>query len=97
MKFKLILGILLLAGLAAKASAINDTIILKSEIYPEKITADLDSLVNSWYVKIAMRDFPGEFKNDSVGIEFSDSVYTQRIGRINSIIKLPYNSIMFTQ
>ncbi len=94
MKFRIILGIFFLAGLTVKASGINDTIILKSEIYSEKITADLDSLVNSWYVRMALKNFPEEFKNDSAGIEFSDTVYIQRISKINSIIKLPYNSII---
>ena len=94
MKFKILLGIFFLAGITARATAINDTIILKSEIYAEKITEDLDSLVNSWYVRMAMKDFPEDFKNDSIGIEYSDSVYKQRISKINSIIKLPYNSII---
>lgn len=94
MKLKIIIGIIVLAGLSARASTINDTIILKSEIYAEKITEDLDSLVNSWYVRMAMKNFPENFKNDSIGIEFSDSVYSQRISKIYSLIKLPYNSII---
>jgi len=94
MKFKIVLGIFFIAGLTVNASGINDTIILKSEIYSEKITEDLDSLVNSWYVRMAMKDFPGEFKNDSTGIEFSDSVYSKRISKIYSIIRLPYNSVI---
>ena len=42
--------------------AVNDTIILKSEIYAEKISADLDSLVNSWYVKMALRRILNDFR-----------------------------------
>jgi len=79
--------------LILNASAVNDTIILNSEIYSEKISDDLDSLVNSWYVRIAMKN-PEDFISDSVGIEYSDSLYKQRITKINSIIKLPYNSII---
>jgi membrane-bound lytic murein transglycosylase D len=94
MKLKTLLTALFLAVLIAKASAVNDTIILNSEIYTEKISADLDSLVNSWYVRIAMKDYPEDFKNDSIGVEFSDSVYKERISKINSLIKLPYNSII---
>lgn len=45
----------LLALLFTNSYAINDTIILNSEIYSEKISADLDSLVNSWYVRLAMQ------------------------------------------
>ncbi len=89
MKLKTLLITLFLAVLIANASAVNDTIILKSEIYSEKISADLDSLVNSWYVRMAMKEYPEDFKNDSVGVEFSDSVYIERISKINSLIKLP--------
>jgi membrane-bound lytic murein transglycosylase D len=94
MKLKLILIISILVLSVAEVIAVNDTIILKSEIYSEKISADLDSLVNTWYVKMAMKEFPAGFINDSTGTEFSDSVYIQRISRINSIIRLPYNSII---
>jgi membrane-bound lytic murein transglycosylase D len=94
MKLKTFLIALFLVVLIANASAVNDTIILNSEIYTEKISADLDSLVNSWYVKMAIKDNPEDFMNDSVGKEFSDSVYKERISKINSLIKLPYNSII---
>lgn len=93
-KIKTILIAVFLAAIAVKASAGNDTIILKSEVYSEKIRADLDSLVNSWYVKMAMKDFPSDFESDSVGVEFPDSLYKDRISKINSIIQLPYNSII---
>ncbi len=94
MKFKALLLTIFLAVLYANASAVNDTIILKSDIYTEKITKDLDSLVNSWYVKMAIKNFPEEFHNDSTGTQYSDSVYRQRLNKINSIIRLPYNSII---
>jgi membrane-bound lytic murein transglycosylase D len=94
MKLKTFLISFLLTVLISKVSAVNDTIILNSEIYSEKISADLDSLVNSWYVKMAIKDYPEEFKNDSIGVEFPDSVYVDRINKINSIIKLRYNSII---
>lgn len=84
----------LLAILFTNSYAINDTIILNSEIYSEKISADLDSLVNSWYVRLAMQGHIDDFNSDSVGIEFPDTVYKERIGRIYSLMKLPYNSII---
>ncbi len=74
MKLKRFLIIIFFAIISSAAFAINDTIILKSEIYSEKITRDLDSLVNSWYVKMAMKEFSVEFDNDSSGIEYPDSV-----------------------
>jgi membrane-bound lytic murein transglycosylase D len=94
MKLKRFLITLILTVLIADAYAVNDTIILNSEIYSEKISADLDSLVNSWYVRMAMKENPEDFNNDSVGVEFSDSVYKARIINTNSLIKLPYNSII---
>jgi len=94
MRLKAFLISLVLTVLVFKVSAVNDTIILKSEIYSEKISADLDSLVNSWYVKTALKEFPEDFKYDSIGVEFPDSVYKRRLSQINSIIKLPYNSII---
>lgn len=94
MKIKTILVALLFTGLTLNAFCINDTIILKSDIYSERITEDLDSLVSSWYVKKAMKEYPVTNLSDTTGKEFSDSVYYERLSRINSIIKLPYNSII---
>lgn len=94
MKLKYLLITIFLAVSLANASAENDTIILKSENYAEKISADLDSLVNSWYVKMAMKAYPAVFMFDSVGVEFPDSVYEKRLKEINLLIKLPYNSVI---
>jgi len=87
--FSLILSISSLSALPS-----NDTIILNSEIYAEKITRDLDSLVNSWYVKMALKDYDALPGVDSIGREFSDSVYIERLNKINSVIRIPYNSII---
>ncbi len=94
MKLKITLIASLFTAIALNASAVNDTIILKSETYSEKITRDLDSLVNSWYVKMALKDLPYKFENDSMGQEYPDSLYLERLSKVNSIIKLPYNSII---
>ncbi len=61
--------------------AANDTIILKSEIYTEKITRDLDSLVNSWYVKLALKDQGMNESTDTSIIQFSDSVYLDSLNK----------------
>lgn len=75
------------------ASAQPDTIIIRSDNSSiEKISRDLDSLANSWYVKLSIKD--ATVAGDTVGIEYPDSVYMERLRRINSIIKLPYNSII---
>jgi membrane-bound lytic murein transglycosylase D len=85
--------VFLTSVLYMSATVVSDTIIIKSDDNLERITRDLDSLVNSWYVRLALRNYP-ENSADSVIGEFSDSVYKERLSRINSIISLPYNSII---
>lgn len=75
------------------ASSLQDTIIIKSNENVERITRDLDSLASSWYVKMAMNENP-DLKFDSIGVEYPDSVYINRLGKINSVIHLPYNNII---
>jgi membrane-bound lytic murein transglycosylase D len=93
-RISVIIIFLFLIFLNAGAAPETDTIIIKSDIDSEKISTDLDSLVCSWYVKIALQNNPDFFKEDSVGIEYPDSVYKSRLSKINSLIKLPYNSII---
>jgi membrane-bound lytic murein transglycosylase D len=74
------------------ASPDSDTIIIRSDTDVERITANLDSLLNSWYVKQALQEDPEFIPFDSAGIQYPDSVYIDRINRINSIITLRFNS-----
>jgi membrane-bound lytic murein transglycosylase D len=72
---------------------------IKAQDIPEedirRITRDLDSLVNTWYVRMSLNTAEKEYKATEPHIpEFSDSVYLDRLGRINSIITLPYNNII---
>jgi membrane-bound lytic murein transglycosylase D len=83
---------LYLPGLNAFPSA--DTIIIKTDNSEERISRDLDSLVSSWYVRIAMKDNPEILSDDTVGLQYPDTVYDSRLNKINSIIKLPYNNII---
>ena len=84
----------ILTTLSLKAAVANDTIIIRTNDDIERISRDLDSLANSWYVKLALKDKPGDNINDSVTAEFPDSVFKDRLGRISSIISLPYNNII---
>jgi membrane-bound lytic murein transglycosylase D len=96
MRIKFFIAIISLTILISNAlSAVGDTIIIKSDASIEKISADLDSLVNSWYVSTA----PGAYSelpsgDAGEGIMFSDSVYVERLARLNTIIKIRYNSII---
>jgi len=94
MRFKAIFFFFFLAILNVNAATDTDTIIIKSDNSSERIVRDLDSLVNTWYVKIAIKNNLNEFSGDTNVLQFPDSVYITRLGKINSIISLPYNSII---
>jgi len=80
--------ILFMSAAAVKAQDINDEDI-------RRITRDLDSLVNTWYVKMALSISDKEYEATEPHIpEFPDSVYLDRLGKINSLITLPYNNII---
>jgi len=77
----------------AALSAVNDTIIIRNDDSTERIERDLDSLLSNWFIRMSV--FEGSLTPpDSVIAEFSDSVYIDRLGRINSLIRLPYNNII---
>jgi len=94
MRFTAIVITLFFAVLTANAASDVDTIIIKSDNSSERIARDLDSLVNTWYVKIAIKDNLGENENDTVGLQIPDSLYESRLNKINSIISLPFNNII---
>jgi membrane-bound lytic murein transglycosylase D len=94
MRKRFLIAFFLLIVLRATGSPGADTIIIKSDINTEKISADLDSLVSSWYVKTAIANNPDIFSNDTAGVQYADTVYESRIRRINSVIKLPFNNII---
>lgn len=89
-----LVSLIMLLFLSVALSAVErpDTIIINSESSYDKIIRDLDSLTNSWYVKLSIRDH--QYNSDSIGIEYPDTVYEQRLRKINSVIQLPYNSII---
>lgn len=94
MKYKLLILPLFFAVLNINAFCVVDTIIINTDDSGERISRDLDSLVSSWYVKMAMKDNPEMLMDDSVNTQYADSVYINRLSKINSIIKLPYNNII---
>jgi membrane-bound lytic murein transglycosylase D len=95
MRIRTLITLLFLTGVInAAAPQVSDTIIIRSDINQEKITADLDSLTASWYVKMALANNPEFFSNDTIGTIYPDSVYSERLSKINSIIQLRYNSII---
>lgn len=93
MNFKKIIIPLLLAFLPILASAENDTIIIRDDDSTERIENDLDSLLNNWFIQMSVDRAEMAATDSTIG-EFPDSVYKDRIARINSMITLPYNSII---
>jgi membrane-bound lytic murein transglycosylase D len=93
MRFKLICIIFFLAIIKATGAPDTDTIIIKADNSSERFANDLDSLVNTWYVKMAIQNL-NDSTVDTLALQMSDDVYEQRLSRINSIISLPYNSII---
>jgi membrane-bound lytic murein transglycosylase D len=94
MRFTAILFTFLFTVLYVNAEPAADTIIIKSDNNTDRITRDLDSLVSSWYVKVAINPINGGFSSDTAGLQYSDAVYTSRISKINSIISLKFNNII---
>lgn len=94
MRYKLLVLSLFLAFLNLNAFSTADTIIINNDNSGEKISRDLDSLVSTWYVELAMKKNPEIMRDDTITTQYPDSVYVNRLRRINSIIKLPYNNII---
>jgi membrane-bound lytic murein transglycosylase D len=95
MRIKIILATVLLfcSSLLARAFPENDTIFIRSDDGIELVSRNLDSLVNSWYVKLALKNIPYN-STDSVIADCSDSVYIDRLGKIPTVIKLPFANII---
>ena len=94
MKFTTLVITFFLTILNLNASAISDTIIIQSDNSTERISRDLDSLVNTWYVKMTQSTNTAFVSGDTAVLQYSDSVYVSRLRKINSIIDLPYNNII---
>lgn len=92
-RFGFLIVLLLFPVVNIIAAEAADTIIINSDESVERVGRDLDSLVNLWYVKLALSEYSGN-AGDSPISEFPDSVYVERLARINSVISLPYNNII---
>jgi membrane-bound lytic murein transglycosylase D len=93
MNLKTILLALIYSLISFSVSAENDTIIIRNDDTTQRIERDLDSLLNNWFIQMSLSSSDYQPAN-SVIYEFSDTVYKDRISRINSVITLPYNSII---
>jgi membrane-bound lytic murein transglycosylase D len=82
---------MLTASLASRA--VNDTIIIRDDESVLRVESNLDSLLNNWFVRMSVPKI-SDASYDSTMVEYSDSIYKDRISRINSVITLPYNNII---
>jgi membrane-bound lytic murein transglycosylase D len=94
MRFSIVLITIFITVANLHAASISDTIIVKGDNSADRIAEDLDSLINTWYVKTALANNPQEFTGDTTQLQCPDSVYDARLTRINSIISLPFNNII---
>ena len=90
---KLLFAFAIILLFPAALSAVNDTIIIRNDDSTERIERDLDSLLSNWFIRMSVLE-GGITPTDPVIAEFSDFVYIDRLGRINSLIRLPYNNII---
>jgi membrane-bound lytic murein transglycosylase D len=94
MRFSVLFATLLLLVFNLSAIPVSDTIIINTDTDIERIADDLDSLTNTWYVKMALNSHRSDIVFDSIGQEYPDSVYIDRLSKINSVIHLPYNNVV---
>lgn len=94
MRIKIFLIPLFLCILNFVSAQENDTTVKNTDESSERITRDLDSLVNNWYVKMAYSNNNSSYLDDTTSLQMNDSVYIDRLSKINSIIRLPYNNII---
>lgn len=60
---------------------------------PESLDANVDSLLHSWHVQYFSK--VDEYCHDDVeNVYFPDSVYEERLERLQSVIRLPYNEVV---
>jgi membrane-bound lytic murein transglycosylase D len=94
MRFRIFLVPVFLCILNIVAAQDNDTMIIKSDDSAERIASDLDSLVSNWYVKMAYSNITGGYIDDTSSLQVPDTVYRDRLSKINSVIRLPFNNII---
>jgi len=94
MRKLLSIAVILLFPAIMCGAGVNDTIIIKPDSTDiERVAGDLDSLLHTWYVQMALMNLPADSAAEVIP-EFPDSVYDERLSKISTLINLPYNSII---
>ena len=64
-----------------------------SVVYPESMEADLDTLRTNWYMQqYAVVD--NSCLENSVNVDYPDSVYIRKLSQLPTVIEMPYNSVV---
>lgn len=64
-----------------------------TEVYPESMEADLNTLLTNWYMQqYAVVD--NSCLENSVNIDYPDSVYIRKLSQLPTVIEMPYNSVV---
>lgn len=64
-----------------------------AEVYPESMEADLNTLLTNWYMQqYAVVD--NSCLENSVNIDYPDSVYIRKLSQLPTVIEMPYNSVV---
>lgn len=64
-----------------------------TEVYPESMEADLNSLLTNWYMQqYAVVD--NSCLENSVNVDYPDSVYIRKLSQLPTVIEMPYNSVV---
>jgi hypothetical protein len=94
MRFKIFLVPIFLFILNSVTAQVNDTIGIQSDESAERITGDLDSLVNNWYVKMAYSKIAADYQDDTASLPITDSVYIDRLSHITISSEIIFRSIL---
>ena len=95
----LLIGTIIFIFNAYSTGLRSDTLDLKSydsEIVVSNFEANLDSMLNLWYINNSLLNDATSYSAsaDSIIPDFPDSVYIDRISRIPSVVELSYNTIV---
>ena len=64
-----------------------------TEVYPESMEADLNSLLTDWYMQqYAVVD--NSCLENSVNVDYPDSVYMRKLSQLPTVIEMPYNRVV---
>lgn len=76
--------------------SVKDTSAVQKETENYHILDNIDSLLNLWYVKNSMLSQSSNYQinSNSEVVDFPDSVYVERLKRLNTVVDFSYNEIV---